>query len=669
MTTNVPSNLIPSRITQLPTAPVASADGLLLFTYEGTSYQIRAGDLLQVTGVPTTRQVIAGTGMTGGGPLSADVTLSIANGGVGTTQLASSGATAGTYGNATTVPVITVDATGRVTAVSSVPATITGYVPTSRQIIAGAGLEGGGNLNANVTLTADFEDTAPLTGTTSGSAGTLNELSRGDHRHPPVDLSNADQIDGILPIDQGGTGRSNTSVPGGIAYGGGSQIALGAAGALGQVLISGGTGSPTWGSALIQSDQPANLIYGGPAAGVDAPTLFRSMVNADLPASGVTAGTYGSSTLIPVVTVDVKGVVTGVTTASFQTGLSYEGVWNASTNSPALASGTGTQGDYYIVSVAGTTNLDGVTDWQVGDWAVFSGAVWQKLDQTNTVTSVNGQVGVVVLTAANVGATALDGTGATGTWGISISGTAASATNVAGGAANQIVYNTSAGVTSFLAAPTVTDTFLKWTGSAFTWTAALTTAVTSFSAGSTGLTPSTGTTGAVTLSGTLAVANGGTGVTSGTGTGSNVLNTSPTFVTPVLGTPTSGTLTNATGLPLTTGVTGTLPVANGGTGVTTETGTGANVLNTSPTLVTPILGTPTSGTLTNATGLPLTTGVTGTLAVANGGTGATSLTANNIILGNGTSAVQVLAPATSGNILTSNGATWLSTTGVSGGTF
>lgn len=669
MTANVPSNLIPSRVTQLPAAPVASPDGLLLFTYEGTSYQIRAGDLLQVTGVPTTRQVIAGTGMTGGGPLSADVTLSIANSGVGTTQLANSGATAGTYGDAGNVPVVTVDATGRVVAVTSVAVSVAGYVPTSRQIIAGAGLEGGGNLNANVTLTADFEDTAPLTGTTSGSAGTLNELSRGDHRHPPVDLSNADQIDGTLPIDQGGTGRSNTSVPGGIAYGGGSQIALGAAGALGQVLISGGTGSPTWGSALIQSDQPANLIYGGPASGANAPTLFRSMVNADLPASGVTAGTYGSSTLIPVVTVDAKGVVTGVTTASFQTGLSYQGAWNASTNSPTLASGTGTQGYYYIVSVAGTTNLNGVTDWQVGDWAVFSGTVWQKLDQTNTVISVNGQVGAVVLTAANVGAPALDGTGATGTWGISISGTAASATNIAGGAANRIAYNTGSGASGFLVAPSSANTFLEWNGSAFTWTAALTTAVTSFSAGSTGLTPSTGTTGAVTLSGTLAVANGGTGVTSGTGTGSNVLNTSPTFVTPVLGTPTSGTLTNATGLPLTTGVTGTLPVANGGTGVTTKTGTGANVLNTSPTLVTPILGTPTSGTLTNATGLPLTTGVTGTLAVANGGTGATSLTANNIILGNGTSAVQVLAPSTSGNILTSNGSTWLSTTGVSGGTF
>ncbi len=72
------------------------------------------------------------------------------------------------------------------------------------------------------------------------------------------------------------------------------------------------------------------------------------------------------------------------------------------------------------------------------------------------------------------------------------------------------------------------------------------------------------------------------------------------------------------------------------------------------------LGTPSSGTLTNATGLPLSTGVTGTLPVANGGTGATTLTANNVILGNGTSAVQFIAPGTAGNVLTSNGTTWSS---------
>lgn len=85
--------------------------------------------------------------------------------------------------------------------------------------------------------------------------------------------------------------------------------------------------------------------------------------------------------------------------------LNYQGTWNANSNSPMLSSGVGVKGYYYVVSTAGTTNLDGITDWQIGDWAVFNGTAWQKVDNSDAVVSVNGQTGVVVLNAANVGAT------------------------------------------------------------------------------------------------------------------------------------------------------------------------------------------------------------------------------------------------------------------------
>jgi len=73
-------------------------------------------------------------------------------------------------------------------------------------------------------------------------------------------------------------------------------------------------------------------------------------------------------------------------------GLVYKGTWNASTNSPTLASGTGTTNWYYVVSTPGSTNLDGITDWKAGDWLIFNGTAWQKIDQSWAIAGANDNI-------------------------------------------------------------------------------------------------------------------------------------------------------------------------------------------------------------------------------------------------------------------------------------
>jgi len=199
-------------------------------------------------------------------------------------------------------------------------------------------------------------------------------------------------------------------------------------------------------------------------------------------------------------------------------------------------------------------------------------------------------------------------------------------------------------------------TGLTLTGSVFSLTSPVAVAN-----GGTGLT-SLGS-GVATFLGTPSSANLAAAVSDETGSGALVFATSPSLTTPNLGTPSAAVLTSATGLPLTTGVTGTLPVANGGTGVTTSTGTTNVVLSNSPTLVTPILGTPQSGTLTNCTGLPISTGVSGL------GTGiATALAVNTGSAGAPVLFNGALGTPTSGTVTNLTGTASINTNGAHNGT-
>jgi hypothetical protein len=127
-------------------------------------------------------------------------------------------------------------------------------------------------------------------------------------------------------------------------------------------------------------------------------TLTTSAVTGKLLTGvNITGGTVTATDSILTAFGKVQNQINGLIGGSI-----YQGTWNASTNVPTLTTSVGTAGWYYIVSVAGSTNLNGITSWNVGDWAIFNGGAWQKVDNTDSVVSVNGFTGAVSLTTANI---------------------------------------------------------------------------------------------------------------------------------------------------------------------------------------------------------------------------------------------------------------------------
>lgn len=445
---NVPTNLIPTRVTGLPEYLGSSTLGYLPYIIDGRSYKVQFANIAAVGAVPSTRQINTGSGLGGGGDLSANRTLFILPGGVDDSRLTATGVAAGTYGAADSVPVLTINAQGRVTAATLAPIVLANYVPTSRTITAGAGLTGGGDLSANRSFAVNFSSTTPEP-LGPGTPGVSTVAAREDHVHPAVDLSDTTETQGVLPLSRGGTGNSLSPVVGAIAYSSNDKLYLTpTAGDAGQVLTSiGGTGAPVWttltGTGTVTS---VNLTAGTGISVSGGPITVAGSINVvntapdqivALTGAGTTTitGTYPNFTITS--NDSTVGTVTSVAASGGTTGLTFTG-------SPITTAGTLTLGGTLAVANGGTGATDAATALtNLGAYPASNPAGYTS--NIGTVTSVSG--------TGTVSGLSLSGT-VTSTGSLTLGGTlAVLPSNFASQTANTVLAapNGSAGVPTFRA--------------------------------------------------------------------------------------------------------------------------------------------------------------------------------------------------------------------------